>query len=102
MLKCDQIMIRLHELHALNSFKHNVQRQLSTKLFIKFYITSVQSRASRVDPTTLTLVGPKILLFMVNAVYFQNSGQTNNCQIEVLFKWLDQPCTPSPAPARNC
>ena len=45
-----------------------------------------------------TLVRPKILLFMVKALYFQSSGQTNKCQIEVLFKWSDQSCTPSPSP----
>ena len=35
---------------------------------------------------------------MVKALYFQSSGWTNNCQIEVPFKWLDQSCTPSTAP----
>ena len=35
------------------------------------------------------LVGPKVLLFMNKAMYFQSSGQTNNCQIEVLFSWTD-------------
>ena len=36
----------------------------------------------------------KNLSFTVKALYFQSSGQTNNCQIEVLFKWSDQSCTP--------
>ena len=51
----------------------------------------------RAGPTTPTLVVPKILLFMVKASYFQSSGQTKNCQIEVLFKWSDRSCTPSAA-----
>ena len=29
---------------------------------------------------------------------FQSSGRTNNCLIELLFKWSDQSCTPSAAP----
>ena len=55
-------------------------------------------RAGGAGPTTPTLVGPKIFLFMVKALYFQSSGRINNCQIEVLFKWSDQSCTPSAAP----
>ena len=35
---------------------------------------------------------------MVKASYFQSSGQTKNCQIEVLFKWSDRSCTPSAVP----
>ena len=31
---------------------------------------------------------------MVKALNFQSSDWTNNCQIEVLFKWLGQACTP--------
>ena len=57
-------------------------------------------RASRVSPTTPTLVGPKILSFMVKALYFQSSGRTNNCQIEVIYKWSDQSSTPSTIPGR--
>ena len=56
------------------------------------------NRAGRAGPTSPTLVGPKIFIFMVKALYFQSSGRTNNCQIEVLFKWSDQSCTPSAAP----
>ena len=48
----------------------------------------------RASLTTLTLMGPKSLLFMVKALYFESSGRTNNCHIEVLFKWSDQSCTP--------
>ena len=59
------------------------------------------SMAGGAGPTTPTLVGPKIFLFMVKALYFQSSGRTNNCQIEVLFKWSDQSCTPSTAPAEG-
>ena len=44
------------------------------------------------------LVGPKILPFMVKTMYFQSSGRTKNCQIEVLFKWSDQSCTPFAPP----
>ena len=47
------------------------------------------SRAGGAGPTIVTLVRPKILLFMVNALYFQSPGGTNDCQIEALFKWLD-------------
>ena len=61
--------------------------------------TFLQHRAGGAGPTTPTLVGPKILSFMVKALYFQSSGQTNNCQIEVLYKWLDQSSTPSATPA---
>ena len=57
------------------------------------------NRAGGAGPTSLTLVGPKIFIFMVKALYFQSSGRTNNCQIEVLFKWSDQSCTPSAATA---
>ena len=63
-----------------------------------FVVTTVKwPRAGGAGPTTPTLVGPKILLFMVIALYFQSSGRTNNCQIEVLFKWSDQSCTLSAA-----
>ena len=44
------------------------------------------------------VVGPKIVSFMVKALYFQSYGRTKNCRIEVLFKWSDQSCTPSAAP----
>ena len=44
-----------------------------------------EHRAGGAGPTTPTLVAPKIFLFMVKALYFQSSGQTSNCQIEVLF-----------------
>ena len=57
------------------------------------------TRAGGAGPTTSTLVGPKILSFMVKALYFQGSGRTNNCRIEALFKWSDQSCTPSAARA---
>ena len=56
-------------------------------------------KAGGAGPTTPTLVEPKILSFMVKDLYFQSSGRTNNCHIEVLFKWSDQSCTPSAAPA---
>ena len=56
------------------------------------------TRDGRVGPTTPTLVGPKILSFMVKALYFQSSGRTKNCQIEVLFKRSDQSCSPSAIP----
>ena len=42
-------------------------------------------RTDEAGPTTPALVGPKVLLFMVNALYFQSCGRTSNCQIEVLF-----------------
>ena len=35
---------------------------------------------------------------MVKALNFQSSDHTNNCQIEVLFKWSDQSRTPSATP----
>ena len=59
------------------------------------------NRAGGAGPTSPTLVGPKIFIFMVKALYFQSSGRTNNCQIEVLFKWSGQSCTPSAAPAQG-
>ena len=43
-------------------------------------------RTGRAGSTTPTLVGPKILLFVVKALYFQSSGRTNNCQIWVFFQ----------------
>ena len=46
-------------------------------------------------PTTLTLVGPKILPFVVKVLYFQNFGRTNNCVVEVFLEWSDQPRSPS-------
>ena len=52
-------------------------------------------RAGGAGPTTPTLVGPKTLLFMVKALWFQCSGRTNN------FKWSDQSWAPSAAPAHN-
>ena len=54
--------------------------------------------AGGASSTTPTLIGPKISSFMIKALYFQSSGQTNICQIEVLFKWSEQSCTPSAAP----
>ena len=45
-------------------------------------------RAGGAGPTTPTLVGPKILSFMVKALYFQSYGRTNNCQIEVHFQMV--------------
>ena len=65
---------------------------------IIIYLSSlICDRTGGADPTTPTLVGPKILLVMVIALYFQRFGRTNNCQIEVRFKWSDQSCTPSAA-----
>ena len=57
-----------------------------------------QARRSRSDHSDLGRT--KNLSFMVKALYFQGSGRTNNCQIEVLFKWSDQSCTPSGAPVK--
>ena len=48
----------------------------------------LQYRAGGAGPTTPTLVGPKILSFMVKALYFQSYGWTNNCQIEVHFQMV--------------
>ena len=55
-----------------------------------------RSDQSDLGPTSPTLVGQKILSFIVKALYFQSSGRTTNCQIEVLFKWSDQ-CSPPSA-----
>ena len=55
-------------------------------------------RAGRSGPTTLTLVGPKILLFPVKVLRFQDFGRTNNCLVEILLKWSDQYGTSSAAP----
>ena len=58
-----------------------------------------QCRDGGAVPTTPTLVGPKMLSFMVEALYFQSFGWTNNnCQVEMVFRWLDQSCTASAAP----
>ena len=38
-----------------------------------------------------------MLSFMVKALYFQSSVWTNNCQVEMVFKWLGQSCTASAA-----
>ena len=54
-------------------------------------------RAGGAGPTTPTLVGPKILPFMVKALYFQSFGRTNNCQIDALIRSSDQSFTPSAA-----
>ena len=51
-------------------------------------------RAGGVWPTT----PQKLLSSMVKALYFQNSGRPIIFEIEVLFKWSDQSCTPSAAP----
>ena len=40
-------------------------------------------------------------LWSIKALYFQSSGQANNCQIELLFKWSDQSCTPSTTPKND-
>ena len=66
---------------------------------LKCLLVRMQGIAGGGGPTTPTLVGPKILLSWSNALYFQNYGRTNNYQIEFLFKWSDQSCTPSAAPA---
>ena len=68
-----------------------------------FANTKAESRSSKLragdaGPTIPTLVGPKILLFMVSALYFQSCGRTNNYKIEVLFKWSDESCSPSATP----
>ena len=39
-----------------------------------------------------------MLSFIVKALYFQGFGQTNNCQVEMVFRRLDQSCTASAAP----
>ena len=67
------------------------------KLEVNRFGANYTVRAGGAGPTTPTLVGPKILLCMVNALYIQNYGRTNNSQIELLFKWSDQSCTPSAA-----
>ena len=61
-------------------------------------VERAKHRAGGAGPTTPTLVGPKILSFMVKALYFQSYGRTNNCQIQVLYKWSDQSSTPSATP----
>ena len=53
-----------------------------------------QCRDGGTGPTTPILVGPKMLAFMIKALYFQSFGRTNNyCQVEMVFRWLDQSCT---------
>ena len=44
---------------------------------------------------------PKILPFVVKVLYFLNFGRTDNCLVEVLFKWSDQSSTPSAAPVHT-
>ena len=65
------------------------------------YIPSVPNfffcRVGGAGLTTRIMVKPKILSFMVKVLKFHSSGRTNNCQVEVLFKWSDQSCTPSAA-----
>ena len=39
-------------------------------------------RADGAGPTTPTMVGPKLFLFMVKVSYLQSSGGTYDCQIE--------------------
>ena len=57
--------------------------------------------AGGVGPTTPTLVGPKILPFMVRVLQFSTFGRTNNCQVEILLEWSDQSGGPSAAPVNN-
>ena len=63
------------------------------------------NKAGGTGPTTPTLVGPKILSFMVKFSHFQSFGRTfgrtNKCQIEVFLKWSEQSCTPSAAPGER-
>ena len=41
------------------------------------------------------VVRPNILLFVVEVLYSQNFGWTNNCVAEVFLKWSNQSCSPS-------
>ena len=75
-----------------------IKQNLGMMKEIKGSVPRDSLRPGGAGPTSPTLVGPKIFIFMVKALYFQSSGRTNNCQIEVLFKWSDQSCAPSPGP----
>ena len=65
-------------------------------ILFKNNMRHLQGWRSRSDHPTL--VRPKMLSFTVKALYFQSSGMTSNYQIEVLFKWSEQFCTPSDPP----
>ena len=59
---------------------------LLKKIFDMYHTTTYITYpplAGRGNPTTSTMVGPKILQFMFEALHFESSGWTNNCQIEV-------------------
>ena len=45
------------------------------------------NQGRRVGLTIPTLVGPKILLFMVKVLYFQSLGRTKFYQVGTLLKW---------------
>ena len=50
-------------------------------------------------PITPTLIGPKILPFVVKVLYSQNFGRTNNnCVVGAFLKWSDQSRTSSATP----
>ena len=82
--------VRVEEAEARQNLSvEKDENALDLKVRLKPSSSSFKRRRSGADgagPTTPTLVGPKIVLFMVKALYFQSSGGTNNCQIKVLFK----------------
>ena len=66
----------------INSFIQIVSTRLGYSiLYLVKDMKAVYTRAGGSDPTTSTLVRPKILPFMVKIIYFQNFGQINNCTI---------------------
>ena len=59
----------------------------------------VQGRRSRTDQPNLGQT-KNHFIYGQSLVFSENNfvsiiGRTNNCQIEVLLKWLDESCTPS-------
>ena len=67
----------------LLSFKRVLRKQAEVRKFLSLQFMEIQqrphvTRASGAGPTTPTLVGPKILPFLIKALYFQSFGRTNN------------------------
>ena len=75
---------KFSNLYYLSSLNNPLTLRFQKELFCSLN----ESSAGGAGPTTPTLVGPKILSFMVKALYFQSYGRTNNCQIEVHFQMV--------------
>ena len=54
------------------------------------FCDEISNRDGENGTTTMTLVGPIILLLMVKTLHFPSFGRTNNCEVKDLLKSLNQ------------